>query len=340
LDAQKKDSHRAWGLGRITRVSGWDKNDVSRIKSEVRSLDFSPFPSAQGDYEHWTSKLLDPPRLNIGLLVLFLFGFGILAAPVNLYWIAPRQKRHRLFVSVPLLSLGASALLFGFIISTEGIGGTGIRNGMLLLEPGAASAVLYQEQMARTGLINETSFPVPEDVNFLLVNVPNAIQRGSALLREGNTAAGGWFVSRAIQAHLLNRLVPSRAEVVLRQGTGKAPALLSSVNHPMGPVFYLDESHQYWKAAEISPGHAVPLEQCNKTEFETWYGTVFSEPSANLKARAKHVVGRPGWFYAQASKASDFWIPTSPQIRWMRDEMLCCGPVKAPALNTVKEVNP
>ena len=81
-------------------------------------------------------------------------------------------------------------------------------------------------------------------------------------------------------------------------------------------------------------------EKSTREELESWYGKVFEEPSRNLKARAAHVAGRRGWFYAKAQQAPDFWLATSPKIEWVRNELLCVGPVKAQDIKGVAEVRP
>lgn len=338
IESRDVNQSREWGLGRILRQGAWKAADSGRLKADVLDLDKSPFPPLAADYAGWTSALTAPVQANLVWLLLFLFGFAVLAAPVNLYLIAPKQRRHRLFVTVPLLSLCAVILLVGFILASEGTGGTGIRNGLLLLEPGAASSILYQEQSSRTGIIAQSGFPLPEDAVFMWVRAQHSDGHSSTLLRNGAEASGGWFLSRAVQAHLLQRWIPSRAAVVVKQGAGGNPTLVSTVNHRMGPVFFVDDSGGHWKVGELLPGSPATTEKTSKQDFESWYAGVFQEPSSNLKARAEHARGRSGWFYAKAQEAPDFWIPTSPKIRWVRDEMLCCGPVKAPVLNPSAEV--
>jgi hypothetical protein len=226
----------------------------------------------------------------------------------------------------------------GFILGTEGRGGVGVRNGLLLVEPGAVSSIFFQEQISRTGVIAQAAFPVPEDAVFMWVSALHSRAYATNIARQGSEASGGWFLARAIQAHVLHRWIPSRASVGLKPGA--TPSLLSTVNHGMGPVFFIDDAGAYWKAAELLPGQSAVTEKSTKQEFEEWYAGVFEEPSSNMKARAAHVAGRRGWFYAKAQQAPDFWIATSPKIRWVRDEMLCCGPVKAPDLDAVAEVRP
>jgi hypothetical protein len=335
-----EEGSREWGMGSVTRRAGWNEKEFTRLKEDVFNLDRSPFPALEADYSGWTSDLLKAHDLPLGWLALFLVAFSVLAAPVNLFVIAPSHRRHRLFITVPVFSLGAVLLLMGYIVGREGTGGKGIRNGLLYLEPGTASSILFQEQMSRTGIISQEAFPFPEDAVLMWVQSRAGRVPNLSLLRQGDEAAGGWFVSRAVQSHVLHRWIPSRASVVLSGDSGVQPILVSTVNHAMSPVFYVDESGECWKAAELLPGRPAVTEKSTREELESWYGKVFEEPSRNLKARAAHVAGRRGWFYAKAQQAPDFWLATSPKIEWVRNELLCVGPVKAQDIKGVAEVRP
>ncbi|MEY2599839.1 MAG: hypothetical protein RLZZ142_2098, partial [Verrucomicrobiota bacterium] len=102
---------------------------------------------------------------------------------------------------------------------------------------------------------------------------------------------------------------------------------LSSANHPIRPVYYADPQGNYWTASELLPGKPTPLAPCKKGDFESWVASAISEPSPNLSARIAQSKAKRGWFFGGAQEAPGIWIPTSPQVRWVRDEMLCLGPV-------------
>src|SRR5690606_21574539 len=65
--------------------------------------------------------------LFIGVLVLF----AIIVGPVNLFVFAKVGKRHRLFITTPIISLATSLLLVGLIILQDGFGGSGFRRVLM-----------------------------------------------------------------------------------------------------------------------------------------------------------------------------------------------------------------
>ena len=87
--------------------------------------------------------------------------FGILVGPVNLFVLAKSGRRHRLFITTPLISLGASLLLILLIIFQDGFGGRGMRRVLMEVRPDAGqnAAFLHQEQIARTGILTGTASP-------------------------------------------------------------------------------------------------------------------------------------------------------------------------------------
>ncbi|MEY2600217.1 MAG: hypothetical protein RLZZ142_2476, partial [Verrucomicrobiota bacterium] len=207
--------HGDLGLGKIASLTEKAFEDDQATKDALASLDTNPTPGHGTDYAQWSSKQTPKFTLNAPLLTGFLGVFLIVILPVNLRWIAPPDKRHRLFVSIPAFSLLATLLFTASMWFQDGGGGIGIRNGLLLLSPGETKAVFYQEQLSRTGFVNFGSFPLPEDVSFCVARTdrPDRLR----LLRTPVSAEGQWFDSRARQAHLLHRWIPSRAEVVLQQ---------------------------------------------------------------------------------------------------------------------------
>jgi hypothetical protein len=67
--------------------------------------------------------LFGPQDFNYGVFIAVLILFGILVGPINLFLLAKSGQRHRLFITTPLISLGASVLLVGIIIFQDGFGG-------------------------------------------------------------------------------------------------------------------------------------------------------------------------------------------------------------------------
>jgi hypothetical protein len=316
----------ALGLGRVASDEPLASDRLKGFSSKVIALDSTPFPGRTEDYLDWKSRLLPPFELHIRLLLGLLLGFLILLLPVNLLWLAPVSKRHRLFVTVPAISLLACLGLVAFVLLTDGRGGIGIRNGLVLLGGAGESAVLYQEQLSRTGMVASTRFVLPGDASFVVCKMDRHDAFRS--FRSGLETAGDWFSARSIQGHALQRWLPTSAGVTLQAGSGDAPVLVAGGFTSTGPVFYADKNGDYWTAPKLPAGTPVALVRASAGAFEAWFGRCVFEPSSNLQARMREALQRRDWFFAVAEGGSDFWIPTLPQVRWVRDQMVYLGPVR------------
>lgn len=314
------------GLGRVAWDTPLSTESLKLFAEKVTALDDTPVPGRIEDYGEWKSQLLPPFELHIRLLLGLLLGFVLVVLPVNLVWFAPVQKRHRLFVTVPLLALLGGAGLAAQVVLTDGTGGIGIRNGLVLLGGAGEKAVLYQEQLSRTGVVSSTRFSLPEDSTFVVCKMAHPESFHSS--RAGGETAGDWFVPRSIQGQTMQRWIPTDAGVSLQGGTKEAPVLLAKGLTATGPVFYVDKDGVYWTASGLSPGAPVPLVPSSAGAFEEWFGRCVSEPSSNLRARMREASLRRDWFFTVAEGQSDFWVPTLSRVRWLRDQMLYLGPVQ------------
>ena len=160
-------------------------------------------------------------------VILFLVVFGILVGPVNLFVLAPPGRRHKLFITTPLLSLGASVLMVGIILLQDGIGGIGRRFIAINLEPGEATAYVTQEQASRTGVLMGSGFEQKQPVLIEPLALPdtpwvklkNTYDSQTAQLRlTGREHGGNYFQSRAEQGQILRAAVSTRARVELKAG--------------------------------------------------------------------------------------------------------------------------
>ncbi len=259
---------------------------------------------------------LKPATGALGLSF-FLLGFGVLVGPINLFVFAPTNRRQRLFVTVPVISLAAAVLMAGYIVVKDGFGGAGSQHGLVWLLPETNQAVVTQKQIARTGVLLGDGFALPDDVM-----LDQTIQDGNGRHYRGNTsdsrryerapgAAGGdWFASRRMQEHTLTRLAPTRARVELVAGGrgDSAPVVQSSVGAALRDFRYLDASGRAWVAEAVPPGQRITLRAAGDAVETTGM--------------------RPGTFAALGGAAEGLApIPTLKSIRWDDPEFLYAGPL-------------
>jgi hypothetical protein len=319
----------ALGLGRVALDVPLERAGLKSFSTKVLDLDDSPFPGRAEDYAEWKSSLLPPFEPHIRLLLALLFGFLVLLLPVNFVWLAPVQKRHRLFLTVPLISLVAGIGLLFVVLFTDGTGGIGIRNGLFLMGEEGEGAVLYQEQLSRTGMVSSTGFTLPEDAAFVMCKMDRHDRFGSS--RFGQETAGDWFSSRSIQGQALQRWIPAGtvgAAVSLQTNSAEAPVLVAQGLSLRGPVFYTDKNGDYWTAAQLSEGTPSVMVRASARDFEDWFERCVSEPSSNLRARMREALQRRDWFFCTAGEGAQQWVPSLPQVRWVRNELIYMGPVR------------
>jgi hypothetical protein len=270
----------------------------------------------------WPAPELVPktdPMLDIRIggrwLVGFLIGFAVLIGPVNLFYFAPVGRRHRLFFTVPLISFLGTLVLATVVVASDGWGGRGYRQALVILLPGENEAAVIQRQVARTGMIFGQSFALPADTD-----LAHRIEGGSGtqnieLERNGDRAAGDWFASRSVQYHDLRRVTPTRARVDLVEAgrDGRGPVLQSSVSTTLRSVRYLDEEGFYWKTDELPPGQRITLQS---TGEQAAYGPM------TIKLA-------PGCFYAEGGPGDLAPLPTLASIRWTDKLIHYTGRVEA-----------
>jgi hypothetical protein len=259
---------------------------------------------------------LEPKRGTLGV-ALFLLGFGVVVGPLNLFVFAPANRRHRLFFTVPAISLAASLLLSGFIVVQDGFGGEGAATGTVCLLPDSNQAVITQTQVARTGVLTGAGFDLADDVVLESKSARSASwprrmsgERAEHYRRSQGYAAGDWFASRRIQEHLLRRLAPTRARVELVGGGegGAAPVVQSSVGAVLKDFYYVDDKGSVWGVEELAPGRKVTLAR-----------------RQNLSGAGR---SHAGFFSARGGAAEGLTpISTLGSIRWDEPEFLFVGPL-------------
>jgi len=127
-----RSAERSFGNIRILPIAPDLKLDAATAVSEIHA--FAKLPplnaSIRNDFPNggWPLQVdFGQARYNHTLFILILIAFGILVGPVNLFVFAKSGRRHRLFITTPLIALGTSVLLVALIILIDGFGGRGMR---------------------------------------------------------------------------------------------------------------------------------------------------------------------------------------------------------------------
>ena len=277
-------------------------------------------------------------------LAIFLVAFAAMIGPVNLFVFAPAARRHRLFFTTPLIAFVATVLLGTAIFLQDGLGGDGMRRALVVLLPGENQAAIFQEQTALTGFLPRRSFPLAADTQLTMLPLdaspssPTMSLGGIAeLVRDENSATGDWFRSRGRQAHLVQRLVPTRGRVErVGTGPGGAPVVVSSLGTALRNFVCLDDTSKYWTTADLPPGKRVTL-----TRGSNPAGTLSLGGSRRfadvLEAATPKAAGR----WRANGGASDLApIATLDLIRWQEIDVIYAGVIEGAAAENKTEATP
>lgn len=276
-------------------------------------------------------------------VIVFLVIFGLLVGPVNLFVLAPAGKRHKLFVTTPLLSIGASLVMVVLILLQDGIGGIGRRFVAIDLEPGEAAAYVTQEQVSRTGVLLGAGFEMKQPVLVEPVALPDTPWvklkhqyngQPANLVQSGHERRGNFFQSRAEQGQVLRAAVSTRARLELKAGTApeEAPTLISALGFTVDELFYTDAAGGHWRLEKpLSTGQSATLVKTDDSAGRLWREAAIEPAVEELREQLGHACsGRRSFFVAKARQAPDFILDTLSSIRWEDDRIVVFGPVTQP----------
>lgn len=327
---------RDFSLGQVTYIETQDK----RIRVDPGEASSPLHDALYGSLGHeWTVARKEFLRANSGattpLLILVLIAFIVAVGPVNLFLLAPSKRRHRLFATTPLISLGACGLLFIAIILADGIGGKGRRSIHIECVPGDNVHLITQLQASRCGALLGTGFTIAGDA--FIAPVTDAgrfpFHKASSLdIDPGEVRArGAWFSSRTSQAYLIQVAKPGRGRIEWN-GSESEPVLTSTFDFPLGRLACTFDGETWWTTEALPQGSPVALRQSEGpggwNAVSDPLGEAFPESMAE---RIRGLGQRHRHFIALAEKTGKDGpaIATHGAIRW-DDDIVVTGPLHQP----------
>jgi hypothetical protein len=273
--------------------------------------------------------------------IVFLVIFGILVGPVNLFVLAPQGKRHKLFFTTPLLSVGASLLMVVIFFLQDGIGGIGARLAVIHVVPEEAAAYITQEQASRAGMLLGSSFELKQpalieplalpEMPWVKLNHTKSSQ-SVKLSQEGSQRGGNYFQSRAEQGQILHAVISTRARLELKGGlpADAAPEIISALSFTLDTLFYVDARGLIWRAEKpLGAGQQVKLARSDEYALRQSWSEITRLSEGKITQPVNRTTAR-STFFATASQAPGFTLDTLPSIHWNQDHVALFGPVAQP----------
>ncbi len=347
LEFEEDNQTARYSLGEI-RIRKWNgstlqTNLVNRYRSHTpRSVELG---TSYG--KNWTLESeLEEKDFEPILIFVLLLAFAIIVAPVNLFVFAKSGRRHRLFITTPIISVIACIVIMAFIFLKDGLGGRGLRVIFADLQSNSGEMRLYtnQEQISRTGVMLSPGFESETDLSLDPVKLPDSAfnplsQRSRRTIKydfsDGNFS-GDFFPSRSEQGFAIQGAEPTRARVEMIEAATESdrPELVSNLSFPVADFFYLGEGNRVWKSEPdkvVSPGEVFQMLPATRTEFENWFDRSMKGYSKPLGQRARTLRSESNRFFAHPVDPSALALQTHPSIDWDDFAALLTGTVVATA---------
>lgn len=278
---------------------------------------------------------LGDKSFNSVIFILILIVFGIIVGPINLFVFAKSGRRHRLFITTPIISIVTSLLLIVLIIFQDGFGGKGERLVLMEVRPdeNQNAAFIHQEQFSRTGVMTSPSFTI--DDSALFVPVPIQSTRWSRFTDSYDTSGnydiqptggklfttGSWFQSRSEQGQLVTAVVPTRGRIELTKEAGR---LVSNFDFPIKTLLFRDDDGNWHRAENLTKGKPAKLTSIDPTMVQPILNDLNLKFTERNSSFLKKVQERNGHYIAITSEAPA--IETHPSIDWQTTTIIT-GPI-------------
>jgi hypothetical protein len=272
--------------------------------------------------------------LPVAAILVFLALLATIAGPLNIMVFAGRGRPSRIFWTTPVISLIATAFLLGLMFFRDGVGGSGARRTLVLLDPDRNSMAVLQEQFSRTGILLGRSFPIREPSwmlpqptdSFAMSTTGMSRSAGSFVEVNDERRTGDWFSSRSDQAFTLQAVRPGRGRIELL-GPPEAPEVISSLDVPLARLFLLDDDGRWWKTGPLDAGERRRLEPAGAVELPDWSSSFVSGASPPFTRAFARLAKARGYAWAEAAVPRTVAIATLDAIRWTSDAAWFVGPV-------------
>jgi hypothetical protein len=297
----------------------------------------SRLDSITNDFDsHWPlQKSFGEKSFNYILFILILLAFGILVGPINLFVFAKSGRRHRLFITTPLIAIVTSLILIALIIFEDGFGGNGTRISLMEVRPDGNqnAAFIHQEQFSRSGVMTSPSFTV--ETPALVSQTPLTSSRWTRFTdsydiggnydlqptSKGLFASGDWFQSRSEQGQLVTAVLPTRGRI---EATNDPGTIVSTFDFPIETILYRDPSGQWHRGENIVKGQPAKLTAVDPTMVQPILNDTAKRFTERNNALLHRVSDRKDSYIAFAKQAPA--IETRPDIHW-KSETVITGPI-------------
>lgn len=338
LDDRSEDTSRpdgyVWGSGSVFVAGAGDTAQWIALLTRFSRLKTHD-PASQYSDKHSAKRLLaavGQASIPVVMIMILLIAFGTVVGPLNLFVFARSSRRYRLFITTPLICLGAFIVTIIVILFRDGVGGSGERHALVTVLPEENRAVIRQEQVSRTGLLLNSSVPRPNGEGLIqLISSHDGSDFSGTLRQSPALLTGNWFSSRESQSHFITTSEASRAGLTWINASDKSapPKLQSALPETAAPL-YFHLGGTVWHAASVAPGETVELEAIDDAQWQQWLEATVEPFGPMLRSALLSAPQLNGYFFAVVAANDLAPRPSLESIRFTKESIIFTGAVRQP----------
>ena len=249
-------------LGALATSAGLDAGLVDELLDAPAPLDDPP----------WDHRVPGTERVPVGGFVLVALTFAVLVGPVNLWWVIKRRRQRGLFfLTTPLLSLAACAVLIGYNLLSEGLGTRRAALQLTWLDGDRHEAVTLSgvTLFAGTGVGAFRADPEalvrplrPTDDVYALRggDAPGARPRAIRWGEADQELTGEWVPTRRNEQLVFVAPGPERRRLTVAPAPDRRWSLTNGLDVPVRRLRWVSPDEQAWWLPEpLAPGATATL---------------------------------------------------------------------------------
>lgn len=252
-------------------IGQWKNEDWVILKdtwrNSSRSLQAHKSIKEANDWFPVIEDLSIPVR---GLLLIILI-FAILMGPINLFILARKKRQIWLLWTVPVLSLTASIIIFGYATLAEGWKGSSRTLSLTILDENEnlASTVgitaFYCPLTPREGL----HFDYETECTAQMARYHGDSTRGRTIdWTEDQHLKSGWIASRIPTHFKLRKSQMRREKMIFSARDAQSCQALNGFGVPVETLYYADGQGNLYHAENIQPGAKVTLQRLEQPPLD------------------------------------------------------------------------
>lgn len=258
---------RPFGFGQLTQIRAsspftedveWNWLFQTIGVSRLRWSERHGMTARAGNWDFWNFLLPDVGQAPVGTFQVLITVFALVIGPLNYFFFKRRKRLYFLIVTVPVLAILTSALLFGYAVASDGFGVRTRTRSVTIIDQSHGEAVSLSRISYYAGLAPAGGLRFPRDTAVFPFD-PDDEDPGFRVLDWTDTQnlTSGWLRSRTPMQLLTVSYRPVVEQLAVATDASGAMRITNSLGATIPLVVVCDTTGAMYSAENVAKGVRV-----------------------------------------------------------------------------------